>query len=131
MRVTFGFVAIGLTALTFAASAHHSHGNYQDAFIDLAGEVKEMHLLVPHSFIYVEVKPAKGEPQMWALEATSRTGLDRIGVSKDSLKVGDLVKARCHALRDGSPGCLLGFLKDKDGSVKDWDGGGLPAPTDF
>ena len=131
MRVTLGFMAIGLTVLTFTASAHHSHGNYQDAFVDLTGEVKEVHLLVPHSFIYVEVKPAKGEPQMWALEATSRTGLDRIGVSKDSLKVGDLVKARCHALRDGSSGCLLGFLKDKDGSVKDWDGGNLPAPTDF
>ena len=131
MRVTLGFMAIGLAVLTFTASAHHSHGNYHDAFVDLTGEVKEVHLLVPHSFIYVEVKPAKGDPQMWALEATSRTGLDRIGVSKDSLKVGDMVKARCHALRDGSPGCLHGFLKDKDGSVKDWDGGNLPAPTDF
>ena len=131
MRMTLGFAAICLTVLTFPVTAHHSHGNYQDTFIDLTGEVKEVHLLVPHSFVYVEVKPATGEPQMWALEATSRSGLERIGVTSGFLKVGDKVKARCHALRDGSNGCLLGFLKTKDGTVKDWDGGNLPGPSDF
>ena len=131
MRVTLGLMAICLTVVTLPASAHHSHGLYQDAFVDIAGEVKEVHLLVPHSFIYVEVKSAKGEPEMWALEATSRSGLERSGITAGSLKVGDMVKARCHALRDGSSGCLLGFLKAKDGTVKDWDGGNLPAPADF
>jgi hypothetical protein len=95
------------------------------------GVVKEVHLVVPHSWIYLEVKDATGEPQMWALEATNRTGLERIGVTPDYLKVGDTVKARCHRLRDGSNGCLLGFLKAKDGAVKDWDGNNAPAPTDF
>jgi hypothetical protein len=131
VRITSGSAAICLTLLNLPVSAHHSHGSYQDAFIDLTGEVKEVHLLVPHSFVYVEVKPANGEPQMWTLEATSRSGLERIGVTAGYLKVGDTVKARCHALRDGSAGCLLRFLKTKDGSVKDWDGGNLPAPTDF
>ena len=131
MRATLGLMAICLTVVTLPASAHHSHGLYQDAFVDIAGEVKEVHLLVPHSFIYVEVKSAKGEPEMWALEATSRPGLERSGITAGSLKVGDMVKARCHALRDGSSGCLLGFLKAKDGTVKDWDGGNLPAPADF
>ena len=131
MRATLGLMAICLTVVTLPASAHHSHGLYQDAFVDIAGEVKEVHLLVPHSFIYVEVKSAKGEPEMWALEATSRPGLERSGITAGSLKVGDMVKARCHALRDGSSGCLLGFLKAKDGTVKDWDGGNLPTPADF
>ena len=131
MRVTLGLVALCLTVVAFPASAHHSHGNYQDAFIDVAGEVKEVHLLVPHSFVYIEVKSASGEPQVWALEATSRLGLERAGLTTGFLKVGDMVKARCHALRDGSNGCLLGFLKGKDGAVKDWDGGNLPAPADF
>jgi len=44
--------------------------------------------------------------------------------------VGDAVKVRCHPLRDGSRGCLLGFVK-KDGDVKDWDGNRLPIPADF
>jgi len=111
--------------------AHHSHGNYEDTFMDLAGVVKEVHLVVPHSWIYIEVKDAKGEPQMWALEATGRPQLQRMGVTPDYVKAGDEVKARCHHLRDGSNGCLLGFLKAKDGTVKDWDGNNAPAPPDF
>ena len=111
--------------------AHHSHGNYEDTFMDLEGAVKEVHLVVPHSWIYLEVKDSKGEPQMWAMEATGRTGLQRIGITVDYVKPGDTVKARCHHLRDGSNGCLLGFLKAKDGTVKDWDGNNAPAPPDF
>lgn len=114
-----------------AAWAHHSHGAYNDTFIDIQGVVKEVHLIVPHSWIYLEVKDDKGEPQIWALEATGRLGLERAGVTPDYVKPGDVVKARCHRLRDGSNGCLLGFLKARDGSVKDWDGNNAPPPPDF
>ena len=112
------------------AAAHHSHGNYVATFMDIEGVVKQVHLLNPHSWIYLEVKNASGQPQTWALEATNVIGLQRIGVTRDYLKVGDTIKARCHPLRDGSRGCLLGFLKAPDGSIKDWDGNNLPIPTD-
>src|SRR5215475_1770533 len=119
----FGFV--------LSLAAHHSHGAYEDTFMDIEGVVKEVHLVVPHSWIYLEVKDAKGEPQIWALEATGRVGLERIGVTRDYVKPGDTVKARCHLLRDGTNGCLLGFLKAKDGTIKDWDGNNATVPTDF
>src|ERR1700674_4538788 len=90
--------------------AHHSHGNYGDTFMDIEGVVKKEEPVVPHSWIYLEVKDAKGEPQMWAMEATGRTGLQRIGVTAEYVKPEDTVKARCHHLKDGSNGCLLGFL---------------------
>ena len=93
--------------------------------------VKEVHLVVPHSWIYLEVKDAKGEPQMWALEATGRTGFRESESRPTTSKPGDTVKARCHHLRDGSNGCLLGFLKAKDGTVKDWDGNNAPPPGGF
>ncbi len=132
MRFTLGFVVVGLMALTMPAGAHHSHGLYEDAFTDVTGVVKELHLLVPHSFVYIEVKGANGgEPQLWALEGTSRQGLERIGVTKEYVKIGDTIKARCHVLRDKSNGCLLGYVKASDGSVKDWDGGQLAVPADF
>lgn len=131
MRVKLSLAAICAMAFVLPASAHHSHGNYGDTFIDVQGVVKEVHLVVPHSWLYVEVKDAKGQAQLWALEATGRTGLQRIGVTKEYVKPGDSIKARCHQLRDGSSGCLLGFLKAADGSVKDWDGGNAPAPADF
>jgi uncharacterized protein DUF6152 len=133
MRFTFGpgLAAICTAAIVLPASAHHSHGNYVDAFMDITGVVKEVHLVAPHSWVYLEVKDEKGEPQMWALEATGRAGLLRSGVTAEYLKPGDTVKARCHRLRDGTNGCLLGFLKAKDGSVKDWDGNNAPPPPDF
>ena len=129
---------IGLAAAIFVASAavpmwaHHSHAAYEDTFMDIEGVVKEVHLLVPHSWIYLEVRDAKGgDPQVWALEATGRPNLQKSGITADYLKAGDSIKARCHRLRDGSNGCLLGFVKIKDGSVKDWDGGNATPPSDF
>ena len=132
MRRRITLAVLCLAAAALPAYAHHSHGNYVDTFTDLEGTVKEVHLLLPHSWVYIEVKGKNGaEPELWALEATGRNGLERIGVTKDYVKPGDTVKARCHVLRDGSNGCLLGFLKARDGSVKDWDGGNATNPSDF
>ena len=131
MRFLLSLAAICAVSFALPTWAHHSHGNYMETFKDLQGVVTEIHFVVPHSWVYVEVKDANGQPQLWALEATGRTGLENIGVTRDYVKPGDTVKARCHPLRDGSNGCLLGFLKAKDGSVKDWDGGTAAAPSDF
>ena len=131
-KSAFGLAVICAFVLAMPAWSHHSHGNYvTDSFVDLQGVVKEVHLVVPHSWVYLEVMDAKGEPQVWALEATGRTGLENIGVTRDSVKPGDTIKVRCHLLKDGSNGCLLGFLKAKDGTVKDWDGNKAAPPADF
>ena len=132
MRIKLSLAAVCAVAFALPLWAHHSHGNYTDTFRDIQGVVKEIHFVVPHSWVYIEVKDDKGQPQLWALEATGRGGLERIGVTREYIKTGDTIKARCHPLRDGSNGCLLGFLKARDGSVKDWDGGqNTPIPTDF
>lgn len=102
-----------------------------DTFKDIEGVVTEVHFVVPHSWVYVEVKDATGQPQLRALEATGRPGLEKIGVTKAYIKTGDKVKVRCHPLRDGSSGCLRGYLKAGDGTSKDRDGGGAPVPADF
>ena len=38
---------------------------------------------------------------------------------RDSMKRGDKVSVRCHRLRDGSEGCLLGFVTDINGTAMD------------
>jgi hypothetical protein len=129
MRTLF-IAAVCAVCCSVSASAHHSHGQYEETFRDISGVVKEMHLLTPHSWIYIDVTSG-GTTELWALEGTNRAGLEKIGVTPEYVKVGDMIKARCHPLRDGNNGCLLGFLKARDGSVKDWDGGGAPAPSDF
>ena len=114
--------AIGALALALPAWAHHSHGNYEKEFIDLAGVVTEVHLINPHSWIYMEVTDDNGQKTEWALEATNRRSLERMGVTAEYIGAGDAIKVRCHPLRDGGAGCLLGFLQVEDSAVIDWDG---------
>jgi hypothetical protein len=112
--------------------AHHSHGNYDlTTWTTMTGEVKELHLLVPHSWVYLDVKDDKGQAVTWALEATGPSGLTKVGVKREDVRPGDQIKVRCHLLRDGSNGCLLGYLTPMHGDAarghgveRDWDGDG-------
>ncbi|NIW25592.1 MAG: hypothetical protein GWN29_14050, partial [Gammaproteobacteria bacterium] len=47
--------------------------------------------------------------------------LVRGGIAQDEVQPGDQIHVRCHALRDGSSGCLLGFVTTADGVEKEWD----------
>src|SRR5947209_16621122 len=85
----FSLVAISSLVFTVAASAHHSPSNYTNTYTDIEGVVKEVHLVVPHSWVYVEVKDATGDPQIWIMEAIGRPALQRIGVTPDYLKAGE------------------------------------------
>ena len=125
-------LAIGVILSVLPVQAHHSHGNYDvSKWTTMEGKVTELHLLVPHSWIYLEVKDEKGEPAVWALEATGPGGLQRVGIKREDVKPGDPIKIRCHLLKDGTRGCLLGFVTPMHGDSarghgveKDWDGGG-------
>lgn len=129
MRASFFFLLAAVTIVTMPAAAHHSHNNYAiSEFTALQGIVKEVHLINPHSWVYLEVKDEEDEPQLWAREATGPGGLERNGIKRDDVKVGDTVEVRCHRLRDGSNGCLLGFLTPIHGDAarghgveKEWD----------
>ncbi len=123
------FAAICAVALALPASAHHSHGNYDiTKWMSVEGTVKEVHLINPHSWIYVELKDDKGEPAIWALEATNPISLQRKGIKKEDVRAGDKIKIRCHPLRDGGNGALLGFVTPIHGDAarghgieKEWD----------
>lgn len=129
---SLGILTIGALTLAVPVSAHHSHGNYGKEFIDLAGVVTEVHLINPHSWIYVEVTDDQGKKTEWGLEATNRRALERMGVTAEYIGPGDNIKVRCHPLRDGGNDCLLGFLQARDGSIMDWDGhGALPEDDGF
>lgn len=114
--------AVTVYVLALPAWAHHSHGNYQmTEYTYLEGMVTEVHWVNPHSWLYIEVLDADGQPKLWALETTGVNGLLRIGVTEETVKVGDTVSVRCHQLRDGAKGCLLGFLTSEDGVEREWD----------
>jgi len=105
-----------------SAFAHHSHGNYQmTEYINLEGEVNELHWMNPHTWIYLDVENEQGEVETWSLEGASPSQLINDGWASDSVQAGDQIKVRCHQLRDGSNGCLLGFVTPPGGEEKEWD----------
>ena len=124
-----GFVIMCMAALALPVWAHHSHNAYEiTVWSPLEGIVKEVHYINPHSWVYIEVKNEKGEATLWALEAAGRQAILNNGVKTEDVRVGDLVKVRCHLLRDGSNGCLLGFVTPMHGDQarghgveKHWD----------
>ncbi len=113
-----GRVAIGTLALAVPTAAHHSHNAYdQSTWTTYEGTIQEVHLINPHSWIYMEIEEAGGETRVWALEAGTRNGILNDGVNREDVQPGDTVQVRCHRLRDGSPGCLLGFVTPLHGDA--------------
>jgi hypothetical protein len=76
----------------------------------MEGTVKQVVFIVPHSIVYLDVKG-----DTWALEATNPQGIFLRGVKREDVQVGDRIKVRCHLLRDGGKGCLLGFVTPMHG----------------
>lgn len=107
----FGVAILCAASLGASVMAHHSHGNYDlTMWTVMEGKVKQIVFIVPHSIVYIDVKG-----DVWALEATNPQGIFLKGVKKEDVQVGDTIKVRCHLLRDGGKGCLLGFLTPMHG----------------
>lgn len=118
---TSGIAIIAAQAIALSAWAHHSHGNYEmTEYTELDGTVTDVYWINPHAWIYMDVETENGM-ENWAMEAAGATTLTRVGIAEDELKPGDKIHVKCHALRDGSNGCLLGFVTTPDGVVKEWD----------
>ena len=121
---TFCFVGTLALALVVSGTvwAHHSHSNYdQTRYVNMAGTVTDVSWINPHVWVYMEVMDAEGQPKTWVLEGGGIRPLVQRGWTRDSLKAGDEISVRCHQLRDGSEGCLLGFVKTADGVEKEFD----------
>ena len=107
-----------VAALTAPLAAHHSHANYDvTTWTVMEGTVKQLVLMAPHSIVYLDVKDDKGATATWALEATNQRAILNNGVKKEDVRPGDHIKVRCHLLRDGARGCLLGFITPMHGDA--------------
>jgi len=115
-------VACILSVTPYISLAHHSHGNYDiRTYTELEGAVARVVWLNPHVWIYLDVDDGNGGTVTWALEGGSVTEISRRGWRKDSLQKGDKISVRCHALRDGAKGCLLGYVTPEGGEERVYD----------
>jgi Family of unknown function (DUF6152) len=125
----YAVVSLSILGLAAPVLAHHSHANYDiSKWVLIEGTVKQVVFIAPHSILYLDVKDEHGDTATWALEATAPAGILGNGVKREDVRAGDTVKARCHVLRDGGNGCLLGFITPLHGDVarghgveREWD----------
>src|SRR5688572_832671 len=73
-------------------SAHHSTAEYDAAtIVEGRGEVVSVIWRNPHVRFQISTKAVDGNEQLWEIESADLTRLDRVGLPRDLLEVGDVV----------------------------------------
>jgi hypothetical protein len=86
-----------LAALTLRAGipafAHHSFTSTYDVdkTVKIEGKIVGFQFRNPHSFLQIEAPDANGVIQRWAIEWGGAGSLGAQGVTRNSLKIGDVV----------------------------------------
>jgi hypothetical protein len=95
--------ALGILLSALSLSAHHAFGSEFDEakIVQFRGSVQLIAWMNPHGLIFVDSRNDKGETEHWALETLTSTQLGTFGLSKGSLKVGDLIEVCGYATKDG------------------------------
>jgi hypothetical protein len=99
IRLTIGSAMLCALSGAAVATAHHSTATTRTRSSTSRGTVKEVHLINPHSWVYLDVKAANGQSQTWSLESDQPRGSGTHGVSRptsSSLETGQgALPSRC------------------------------------
>jgi uncharacterized protein DUF6152 len=90
------FIAVGMSMASGQAIAHHSFATHydRDNVVEISGTLSAVRMRSPHSFFEVDVVNTKGETETWEIEAHAVPILRRLGITRDTFKVGDQVTMR-------------------------------------
>ena len=96
--ITRPFVLAATSILLFGpvAVAHHSFATHYDSnnIVEISGVLTDVKMRSPHSFFEVQVSNDDGTTETWEVEAHAVPILRRLGITRDTLKVGDGVRIR-------------------------------------
>ena len=100
-------------------SALHSYAATYDTSKDvkLEGKLVQFVYRNPHTFVHVQAPDDTGKMQRWAVEWSGTSQLDRAGVTRDTLKIGDSVVVTIHPSRvpNDYRGLMVRLLRPSDG----------------
>jgi hypothetical protein len=89
-------VAAAVLLLASTANAHHSFATHYDTsnIVEINGVLSSVKMRSPHSFFEVDVVTEDGKTETWEVEAHAVPILRRLGITRETLKVGDTVMFR-------------------------------------
>ena len=118
MRRRLAAVTLGLMAVAGPGlQAHHSFAaEYDDTKpVKVTGTVTRVEWTNPHIWFYVDVKDQQGRVTNWGFSGGPPGVLQRRGISKESLKKGDVIVVEGFRARDGSNNGSGGRVTFADG----------------
>jgi hypothetical protein len=97
--------------------AHHAYTAEFDTTkpVKLTGVVTKLEWSNPHIWIYLDVKDDKGNAANWGFSASPPGMLARRGITKNSLKIGDVLTISGHRAKDGSNNASGNIVTMADG----------------
>jgi len=108
-------ILLGAVIASTSALAHHGFSSVFDekTVVTLKGKVTKVDWRNPHPYIYLNVVDEKGQIHGWSVEFSDLNKLNRVGLSRESMKPDDEITISAFA---GKAGGSFGYL-DTDSSL--------------
>ena len=96
---------------------HHAYSAEFDVTkpVKLTGTVTKVEWSNPHIWIYLDVKDDKGNAASWGFSASPPGMLQRRGITKSTIKSGDVLTIAGHRAKDGSNNASGNVVTFSDG----------------
>jgi hypothetical protein len=94
--------AVAVLASAGSMVAHHSLAQFDTTkAVRVKGVLVMFARVNPHSVVFIDQKLDNGGVERWAVDGPSIIQLQRMGISVDSLKVGEVIEACGYAMKEG------------------------------
>lgn len=112
-RRAIQWVALGGFLMAWVGAelqAHHAVAGVYDlnTEIVLEGRLQKLNYRNPHANLILEVPNEDGTTTEWTLTTASTQNLARVGVNRDTIKVGEFLRITALPARNGNPS---GFIR--------------------
>ena len=101
-KIMAGWAVAAVLAAAGSLVAHHSLTQFDTSTaVTVKGTIVVIERVNPHSFIFLDQTTSDGQTQRWALEGPGPMHLSRMGIERDTLKVGDVIEACGYVTNKG------------------------------
>lgn len=112
--------------------AHHAFSAEFDAKapVKLEGPITKVELINPHAWIHLTVTKPDGKTEEWAVEGGTPNTLQRRGITRESIKIGTVIKVEGFRSKDGTLRANGRDITFPDGRTLFLGSSGTGAPQD-